>query len=89
MGQGCGWKQVTGPQVADMCWGLATARHCTPALPAATQQLSLQDLDGLKPRLVTAMLWGCAVLLQQPKSVIAQLTITLSPEGKGAGTAFS
>lgn len=73
--------------VANMCWGLATARHCSPALehimhaglhPAAQHTGLLPDgVAKMKARQVTALLWGCSVLLHQPAAVLTNLTTVI------------
>ena len=61
-----------------MCWGLATARHCTPELNHLLNQgLLLESLVELKPRQVTALLWGCAILLHRPHAVLRSLAVML------------
>lgn len=81
------WQCLTADDVANMSWGLATARHCSPALehimhaglhPAAPHTGLLPDgVAKMKARQVTALLWGCAVLLHQPAAVLTNLTSVL------------
>ena len=83
VGQAHGWQHLTADEVANACWGLATARHCTPALgqminaglhPAAPRTGLLPEcIAQMKGRQVTALLWGCAVLYHQPPAVLTIL----------------
>lgn len=78
-----------------MCWGLATARHCTPALghimeaalqpPALHSGLLPDGVAKMKARHVTALLWGCAVLLHQPSAVLNNLAIMMQSTTHAAG----
>lgn len=83
------WRSVTAQQAADMCWGLATARHCTPELTHLLDQgLLLESLVELKPRQVTALLWGCAILLHQPHAVLRSLAVMLGTGSVSGLTKF-
>ncbi|KAL0018156.1 hypothetical protein WJX77_006603 [Trebouxia sp. C0004] len=74
VGQSHSWHGLTPHQVAYVCWGLATARHCTPALGHILDERMAERLCELKPRQMTALLWGCAILLHQPHAALQGLT---------------
>lgn len=83
VGEARGWQGVTAHEVANACWGLATARHSTAALDhiiraglrptAPNTGLLPEGMAKMKPRQVTALLWGCAVLLHHPEAVLTNL----------------
>ena len=95
VGEGRGWQWLKANEVANVAWGLATARHCTPAMdhimltalqPTASHQgLLPAGLAELRPRQVTALLWGCAVLLQQPGAVLDNLACIMHSNQAAAG----
>lgn len=83
VGEAQAWQCLKADEVANICWGLATARHCTPAVehmmhaglqPAAPHTgLLPEGVAKMKARQVTALMWGCAVLLHQPAAVLTNL----------------
>lgn len=83
VGEAQDWQCLKADEVANTCWGLAAARHCTPALEhmmhaglqAAAPHTGLlsEGVAKMKARQVTALLWGCAVLLHQPAAVLTNL----------------
>ena len=83
VGEAQEWRFLKADEVANTYWGLATARHCTPALehmmhaglqPAAPHPgLLPEGVAKMKARQVTALLWGCGVLLHQPAAVLTNL----------------
>lgn len=87
VGEAEGWQCLTAHDVANACWGLATARHSTAALdhmmhaglrPTTPHTgLSPEGVARMKARQVTALLWGCAVLLHQPAAVLTNLANVL------------
>ena len=81
VGQTSQWQPLTPQQAADMCWGLATARHCTPALGHVLDEWLMGGVLEAKPRQVTALLWGCAVLLHQPHPLLAGLATRFQTYG--------
>ncbi|KAL3145323.1 hypothetical protein ABBQ38_001583 [Trebouxia sp. C0009 RCD-2024] len=94
VGEAHGWQCLTAHDVANACWGLATARHSTAALDhmmhaglqatAPHTGLSPEGVARMKARQVTALLWGCAVLLHQPTAVLNNLASVLqSTTGTG------
>ena len=85
VGEGQGWQCLTGSEVANACWGLATARHCTPALGHMMHAgLQPEVVANMKARQVTALLWGCAVLLHQPAAVLTNLASTVESSSGAA-----
>ncbi|DBA79516.1 TPA: hypothetical protein ACH3X2_007703 [Trebouxia sp. C0005] len=74
VGQSHSWQGLTPVQGAHVCWGLATARHCTPALGHILGGRMAERLCELNPRQTTALLWGCAILLHQPHAALQKLT---------------
>ena len=89
------WQHTTADAVANACWGLATARHCTSSLgqmvdaalhPTAPHAgLLPEGLAKMKGRQVTALLWGCAVLYHQPKVVLDNLAVVMQNRAGMAG----
>ena len=83
VGEAQEWQCLKADEVANTCWGLATARHCTPALEhmmhaglqpdAPHTGLLPEGVAKMKARQVTALLWGCAVLLHQPAALLTNL----------------
>jgi len=74
VGQKHGWQSLTPTQAAHVCWGLATARHCNPALGHILDGRMAERLCELNPRQMTALLWGCAILLHQPHAALQILS---------------
>ena len=74
VGQKHSWQGLTPLQAAHVCWGLATARHCTPALGHILDGRMAECLCELNPRQMTALLWGCAILLHQPHAALHRLS---------------
>ncbi|KAL3144929.1 hypothetical protein ABBQ32_003436 [Trebouxia sp. C0010 RCD-2024] len=87
VGEAQGWQCLTAHDVANACWGLATARHSTAALDhmmhaglqavAPHTWLLPEGVARMKARQVTALLWGCAVLLHQPTAVLTNLATVI------------
>lgn len=74
VGQKHRWQGLTPLQAANVCWGLATARHCTPALGNILDGRMAERICELSPRQMTALLWGCAILLHQPHAALQRLS---------------
>ena len=90
VGQAHQWQPLTATQAVNCCWGLAHARHCTPALHDILQANQLPaSLAQLKAQQVTTMLWSCATLNHQPVEILTSLASQYRQRPEGEDTLTS
>ena len=66
-------QRFTSSQLADILWALGVSRHASPALAALAAAAATKGVASFRPRQLTSLLWGFAVLNHAPHGLLRDL----------------